>query len=578
MQSGFSPTAVAVNGCAPEDGNAASLDRTDVPPGSGNRAPSESVMRSAGIVSIAVLMSRVTGLLRESLMARLFGAGLAYDAFMLGFRIPNLTRDLFAEGALSSAFVPVFTEYLNKRSKEEAARLAQLVATAIFLVVGAVCAAGVIFAPALVHLLAPGYAAVPGKFELAVSMTRIMFPFLLLVALAAQAMGVLNASNRFGVPAMASTFFNIGSVGFGLLLGIVLGPSLHLSRIEGMAIGVVLGGALQLLWQLPSLYRLGFRFRFAIDWDHPGLRRILQLMGPAILGSAAVQINVMVNTNFASSIQDPVRGLDGPVSWLGYAFRFMQLPLGLFGVALGSATLPSISKSAAAGNMDEFRRTLSKSLGMVFLLTVPSSVGLAVLGNSIIGAIYQGGRFQVYDTQQTATALSCYAIGLAGYAALKVIGPAYYALGDARTPMVISLASIAINFATAMLTIRYTNLGHAGLALSTSAVSLFSFFVLFDVLRRRIGGVYGRELVRGIWKVLVASLAMGAAIWFSSRAVAGWLGIGQFGRFIDVVISIPLGLVVFCIVCRALGVEELAMAFRAFLNPIRRRFSKAFKA
>ena len=172
--------------------------------GSGNRAPSENVMRSAGIVSIAVAMSRVTGLLRESLMARLFGAGLAYDAFMLGFRIPNLTRDLFAEGALSSAFVPVFTEYLNQRSKEEAARLAQLVATAIFLVVGAVCALGVIFAPSLVHLLAPGYAAVPGKFELAVTMTRIMFPFLLLVALAAQAMGVLNASNKFGVPAMAA--------------------------------------------------------------------------------------------------------------------------------------------------------------------------------------------------------------------------------------------------------------------------------------------------------------------------------------------------------------------------------------
>jgi len=532
-------------------------------------------MRSAGIVSIAVAMSRVTGLLRESVMARLFGAGLAYDAFMLGFRIPNLTRDLFAEGALSSAFVPVFTEYLNQRGKEEAARLAQLVATAIFIVVSCVCAAGVIFAPALVHLLAPGFAAVPGKFELAVTMTRIMFPFLLLVALAAQAMGVLNASNRFGVPAMASTFFNIGSVGFGILLGIGLGPSLHLTRIEGMAVGVVLGGALQLVWQLPSLYRLGFRFRIAFDWNHPGLRRILQLMGPAILGSAAVQINVMVNTNFASSIHDPVRGMDGPVSWLGYAFRFMQLPLGLFGVALGSATLPSISRSAAAGNMDEFRRTLSKSLGMVFLLTLPSSFGLAVLGQSIIGAIYQGGRFQVYDTQQTATALSCYAIGLAGYAALKIIGPAYYALGDARTPMIISLASIAINFGTALLTIHYTNLGHAGLALSTSAVSLFSFLVLFEVLRRRIGGVYGRELAIGIGKVLAASLVMTGAIWLSSRGVAGWLGVGQFARLVDVVISIPFGLVVFYGVCRALGVEELTLALQAFLRPLKKRLRRA---
>ena len=362
------------------------------------------------------------------------------------------------------------------------------------MVVGAVCALGVIFAPQLVHLMAPGFAAVPGKFELAVSMTRIMFPFLLLVALAAQAMGVLNASNKFGVPAMASTFFNIGSVGFGVVLGIWLGPSLHLTRIEGMAIGVVLGGALQLVWQLPALYRLGFRFRVAFDWKHPGLVRIFRLMVPAILGNAAVQINVMVNTNFASTIADPVRGMDGPVSWLSYAFRFMQLPLGLFGVAMASATLPSISRSAAAGNMDEFRRTLSKSLGMVFLLTLPSSVGLAVLGKSIIGAIYQGGRFQLYDTQQTALALSCYAIGLAGYAALKVLNPAFYALGDARTPMLVSLGSIVINFATAATMIRFAGLGHAGLALSTSVVALFGFFLLFEILRRRIGGVHGREL------------------------------------------------------------------------------------
>ena len=230
-------------------------------------------MRSAGVVSLAVLMSRVTGLLRESVMARLFGAGLVYDAFMLGFRIPNLTRDLFAEGALSSAFVPVFTEYLNKRGKEEAARLANLVSTAILIVVGSVCALGVLGAPLLVHLLAPGFAAVPGKFELAVRMTRIMFPFLLVVALAAQAMGVLNASNKFGVPALASTFFNIGSVTFGITLGVWLGPSLHWSRIEGMAVGVVLGGVLQLLWQLPEPARPRLSFsdclRLGESWTTP---------------------------------------------------------------------------------------------------------------------------------------------------------------------------------------------------------------------------------------------------------------------------------------------------------------------
>ncbi|MDP8989418.1 MAG: murein biosynthesis integral membrane protein MurJ [Acidobacteriota bacterium] len=537
-------------------------------------AQSESVVRSAGVVSVAVLMSRVTGLLRESVMARLFGAGLIYDAFMLGFRIPNLTRDLFAEGALSSAFVPTFTEYLAHRGKEAAARLANLVATALIIVVGAVCALGVVLAPQLVHLMAPGFAAVPGKFELAVSMTRTMFPFLLLVALAAQAMGVLNASHRFGVPAMASTFFNIGSVGFGVVLGIWLGPSLHLRRIEGMAIGVVLGGALQLIWQLPSLYKLGFRFRVAFDWNHPGLVRIFRLMVPAILGNAAVQINVMVNTNFASTIADPVRGMDGPVSWLSYAFRFMQLPLGLFGVAMASATLPSISRSAAAGNMEEFRRTLSKSLGMVFLLTLPSSVGLAVLGKSIIGAIYQGGRFQLYDTQQTALALSFYAIGLAGYAALKVLNPAFYALGDARTPMLVSLGSIIVNFATAATMIRFAGLGHAGLALSTSVVALFGFFLLFEILRRRIGGVYGRELAGGIGKVLIASLVMAAVAALSSHEMERWLGVSQRARLADLAVSIPLGLLIFYGMCRALGVHEVDLAIRAFTHPVSRRFRR----
>ena len=532
---------------------------------------SERVVRSAGVVSVAVFMSRVTGLLRESVMARLFGAGLLYDAFMLGFRIPNLTRDLFAEGALSSAFVPTFSEYLSQRSKEEAARLANLVATALIIVVGAVCAAGMIFAPVLVHLLAPGFAAVPNKFELAVRMTRIMFPFLLLVALAAQAMGVLNACNRFGVPAMASTFFNIGSVGFGIVLGVWLGPLLHLARIEGMAIGVVLGGALQLTWQLPSLHRLGFRFHVALDWSDPGLRRILTLMVPAILGNAAVQINVMVNTNFASSISDPIRGLDGPVSWLSYAFRFMQLPLGLFGVAMASATLPSIARSVARGEMDEFRRTLSNSLGTVFLLTIPSSVGLVVLGKSIIGAIYQGGRFQLYDTQQTAVALSYYAIGLMGYAALKVLSPAFYALNDARTPMLVSLGSILVNYAVASTMIRFAGFGHAGLALSTSAVALFGFLVLFAILRQRIGGVYGRDLVTQIGKVSLASAIMGAVIFATSRGMAIWLGVSQMARLADLSVSIPVGLAVYYGACRALGLSDIDGVIRAFAGPIQRR-------
>ncbi len=516
---------------------------------------------------MAVLASRLTGLVREILMARLFGAGFIYDAFLLGFRIPNLTRDLFAEGALSSAFVPIFTQTLAKQGKDEARLLSNLVATTILVVVGALCIVGMIFSPALVTLLADGFRRVPGKFELAVQMTRIMFPFLLLVALAAQAMGVLNACNRFAVPATASTFFNIGSIAFGLLLGWVLGPWIGIQPITGMALGVVMGGLLQFLWQVPSMRAAGFSFRPTFDWSHPGLRQILRLMGPAILGNAAVLINVTVNTNFASRIPG-----DGPVSWLSYAFRFMQLPLGIFGVAIASATLPSISRSAGAGNMDEFRRTLSRSLGLVFLLTLPSSIGLAVLGRSMIGAIYQGGRFTPHDTQQTALALSCYAIGLAGYASLKVLNPAFYALHDARTPMYISLASIAVNYLTAWTLMNTSSLGHAGLALSTSAVAIFGAVVLFAILRVRIGGVHGRELMSSILKLVAASIAMGAAVAASSYLVRGQLGTGRLGSLSDLAISIPIGLGVFYVVSRLLRVTELQLLSESLITPLSRRF------
>src|ERR1039457_4191354 len=530
----------------------------------------DNVARSAGIVSIAVFLSRITGLVREKVMAHFFGAGFEYDAFLLGFRIPNLTRDLFAEGALSSAFVPIFTQTLQAEGKKKAAVLSNLVGSALIVVVGVFCVLGVIFSPVLVELLAPGFHNVPGKFELAVQMTRVMFPFLLLGALAAQAMGVINACNRFRIPAMSSTFFNLGSVAFGLMIGLTFGPRLGATPLIGlgfgMAIGVVLGGALQLFWQVPTLHKEGFHFRFDFNWNHPGLRQIFRMMGPAILGNAAVQINVMVNTNFASRIPG-----NGPVSWLMFAFRFMQLPLGLFGVAIASATLPSISRSAGAGNMEEFRRTLSKSLGMVFLLTVPSSIGLIVLGRSIIGAIYQGGKFTTHDTRQTALALSCYAIGLAGYSALKVINPAFYALHDSRTPMFVSLASILVNYGVAATMLQAIGLGHAGLALSTSAVAIFGAVALFLILRKRIGGIHGRELFDSLWRISAASLAMGGGVWCTSHFMESRLGGSALAHLLDLSVSIPIGLAVFYAACLVLRVSEVELATRKVVKPLLRR-------
>jgi putative peptidoglycan lipid II flippase len=526
--------------------------------------------RSAGKVSAAVFLSRITGVVREIVMARMFGAGAVYDAFLLGMRIPNLARNLFAEGALSSAFVPIFSEYLATKGQREAAELSNVVATALFLVVGVACATGMIFSPELVRIMAPGFERVPGKFELAVLLTRIMFPFLALVALAAQAMGLLNACGRFGIPALSSTFFNLGSVGFGLALGFTFGRFYGHGMIVSMACGIVLGGLLQLLWQVPSLYRAGFPYAPRLDWRHPGLRRIFRLMLPAFLGNAALQINVIVNTNFASRITDASgHVISGPVSWLGYAFRFMQLPLGVFGVALASATLPSISRSAAVHRMEEFRSTMAHSLGMVLLLTVPSSVGLAVLGRSMIGAIYQWGRFQEFDTNQTAVALTCYSVGLAGYAAGKILAPAFYALDDARTPMVVSLVSIAINFAAAYSLVTFAGMGHAGLALSTSIVALFSAAALFWLLRNRVGGLQGRSLATSAMKIGAASAVMGGATLVSSSAIRAAAGAAKAGMLADAAVSIPLGAAVFYICGRAFRIPELEAVRTACYTAIR---------
>ena len=517
-------------------------------------------------------MSRITGLVRESVMSALFGAGAQMDAFNIGFRIPNLTRDLFAEGALSSAFVPTFTKYLSSKGKEEALELYNLVATGLVLIVGAICLLGMIFSPQLVELFASGFHQVPGKFEMAVRLTRIMFPFLLLVALAAQAMGVLNACGQFGIPALSSTFFNIGSVVFGLVLGQWAGPRIGIGAIDGMAYGVLLGGAMQLFFQVPSLVRAGFRYAPAISFSHPGLRTVMRLMGPAILGNASVQINVLVNTNFATGLTDAAgHVMNGPVSWLNYAFRFMQLPLGLFGVAIASATLPAISRSAAARDMREFRETLSHALALVMLLTIPSAAALAVLGDSMIAVIYQRRHFLAADTHQTAIALSYYAIGLTGYAAVKILAPAFYALDDARTPMAVSLVSILINFGAASFMIRVLHLGHKGLALSTSAVALFNFFLLLILIRGRIKGIEGPALFRSFCKIGLASLVLAGVCGSCSYWIHAAGGVSRLASFVDLAISAPLGCAAFYAVCDLLRVPELQTAMDAVAAPLLRR-------
>jgi putative peptidoglycan lipid II flippase len=534
-----------------------------------------SVARNAGVISLAVTASRVLGLVRDQVFAALFGAGLQYDAFLTAFRIPNLLRDLFAEGALSAAFVTTFTQVQQTKGSEEAFRLSNRVATALMLVLSAICVVGWIFARSIVYWLAPGFYDVPGKAELTIHLTRIMIPFLLLIALAAKAMGILNARNKFAIPAIAPVFFNLGSVIGGLFLGFTVGPSLGLSPIEGMAFGTLVGGFLQFAVQWPSLRRAGFRYRPMLDFYDPGVRQIMRLMGPAIIGTAAVQINVFVNTNFASEIVDPATGavLNGPVSWLSYAFRFMQFPIGVFGVAIATAALPPLSRSTSNPDYVEFRQTLAHSLALVFLLCIPSAVGLVVLGRPIVALVFEHGKFTSFDTVQTANALAAYSLGLAGYAAVKVLSPAFYALNDARTPMLISVGSIVVNFV--MNSLLVGPFGHVGLAFSTSTVALVNFLLLAVFMRRRLGRLGGRRLAATVFRVIAASCAMAAGAWFASELLS-WLPLRGLGlHLLQVSAALALAAVIFYVSCRLLGVEELDDAVNAlgsrFVRIVRRR-------
>ncbi|MDE0623635.1 MAG: murein biosynthesis integral membrane protein MurJ [Bryobacterales bacterium] len=531
------------------------------------------VVRKAGVVSLAVFLSRITGLVREITFAGLFGAGMVYDAFVAAYRIPNLLRDLLAEGALSSAFVTTYSQALSEEGAKQANSLSNRLATLLVPAVAVVCVAGAVFAPSIVQRLFPGYLEIEGKFELTVLLTRIMMPFLLFVVLAAKAMGVLNSHGKFGIPALASTLSNLTSVGIGLLLGFVLGPELGFEPIVGMALGTLLGGAVQYGCQVPSLRLTGLRFRLDVALRDPGVRQVLRLMGPATIGAAAVQINVMVNSVFASRLADASGEIiNGPVSWLGYAFRFMQLPLGLFGVAVAAATLPVISRDAGAGRIDEFRDTLSRSLGLVFLLTIPSTVGLLVLSQPLIGVVYERGRFAASDTEQTALALAFYCLGLVGYASTKVLAPAFYALDNVRIPMMVSLFSIALNYTLNFVYIEVLGWGHWALALSTSLVATLNSILLFAFMRSQIGGVQGRRLLRGGIKISSASAVMGACCWICARFVEAALGPGTFvGRLAALLVTVPVGVGLIYWLCGLLRVPELELARSAIMARLARR-------
>ncbi len=529
------------------------------------------VARSAAIMGVATFFSRIAGLVREQSFAYFFGAGVWTDAFNVAFRIPNLLRDLFAEGAMSAAFVPTFNAVMAREGRERAFRLASLTLTLLLLVVGGVTVLGIAASPILVKAMAPEFVSDPAKFEVTVSMTRIMFPFLLVISLAAMVMGVLNSLGNFFIPAIAPVFLNLAMIVAGFTL-CPLFESLGRPAIEGMAAGAMIGGVLQLAAQWPALRRAGYGFEWRMQPSDPGVRRIISLIVPGTVGLAATQVNVAISTILATS-----QG-DGAVSWLNYAFRLMQLPLGIFGVAIAQATLPVISRQAAAEDREGMAATLAGSVKLTGFINIAASMGLAVLSVPIIRLLFEHGRFTAADTAATASALQAYAAGLVFFSLTKVLGPAFYALGDTSVPVKASLASVVVGIVANIALVGPC--GYWGLALGTSTAACVNALFLYHVLNRRMGG-FGRFGVGGsMCRTVAAGVVAATAAWLIepvlfSTCLGGTAWLPAMPAWLAGLTSITAtggtGLLVLVATARLIGHREADEAMRMLLRRLKRR-------
>lgn len=519
--------------------------------------------RSAGLISVATMASRLLGVAREMVLAAVFGAGsgMEMDAFNVAFRVPNLLRDLFAEGAMTAAFVPTFTRTLTTRGRDAAWRLGNLVINALLVVTGTLVVFGIVFAYPITHAIAPGFAAVPGKLELTTKLTRIMLPFLTTVAAAVAMMGMLNSLRRFFIPALSPAMFNVATIvcAFGV---VPLMPYVGLPSIAAIAIGTLIGGLGQVALQWPVLRHEGFRYQPLLDFKDPDLREVLRLMGPGTLGLAAVQINVFVNTYLATNQEE------GAVSWLSVAFRLMYLPIGLFGVAIATAVLPEIARRAHDGDLPGMRRSISGALRMMLMLNVPATLGLVALAHPIVGLLLQRGRFTPADTAATAAALMFYAPGLLAYSVVKIASPSFYSLRDSRTPVTVSVISVMANLAINLLLVRV--MGFRGLALGTALAATFNAGTLLWLLRRRLDGLDGRRVAVSFVKITCASIAMAIAAHYTSEWLTARLpGSGSVWRAVDVSTAIAVGIAVLVASARLLRIAEFDEAFGRVLRRLR---------
>ncbi len=499
------------------------------------------------------MASRVLGLVRDQVLAFLFGAGNQMDAFNVAFRIPSLLRDLFAEGAMSAAFVPAFTHRLVKEGRQEAWRLGNEVMNALVLFAAAVVVAGIVAAEPLVQLFAGDFQAVPGKIALTTLLTRVLWPFLALISVAAALMGMLNALGRFFVPALSPAMFNVATIA-GAFLVVPFMPALGLPPIMGIALAALAGGVGQVALQWVALRGEGFHYRPVLDLSDPGLKEVLAMMVPGVFGLAAVQVNLLTNTLLATG-----EGT-GAVSWLNYAFRVLYLPIGLVGVSIATAALPAISLHAVDKNPDALRRTFSSAMRTMLMLSVPASAGLMVLAAPIVDVLFRHGSFTQADAAATAAAVTCYAPGLVGYSTVRLAVPTFYALGNSRTPVVAATVSIALNAALNVSLVRI--IGYRGLALGTAVASLVHAAILLALLRHATSGLDGRRVSIAAGKIAAASILMAASVAAADSLFGNWVGETRpvAARAAVVAADIAVGFVSLGLAAQVLRVSEFREA------------------
>jgi putative peptidoglycan lipid II flippase len=472
----------------------------------------KNIARAAGVLGFATIISRILGMVRDMVVSRLFGAGLYTDAFFAAFQIPNMLRRFFAEGALTAAFVPTFSEWYTQRGEEEARNLANVCFTLLTIVMALVTILGIIFSPQIVHVMFPGFRAVPEKLSLTIFLNRLMFPYIFFVSLVALCMGILNTVRHFFTPAISTVFLSLAMIGCAVLL-----HDRFSVPITALAVGVLLGGLLQLLLQLPTLYRKGFPIRFRFDPHHPAVRRISLLMGPAVFGVGVYYLNITVGNILASLLPQ------GSVSYLYYAQRLFEFPQGIFTVSVAQAVLPSMSRQAAAGEIGELKESLAFGLRLTLFITLPAMAGLIVCATPIFSLLFMGGEFDYGKAVKCAEALSYYSLGLSLVALVRVLVPAFYALQDTRTPVITAFIAFIINLMFSLLLMG--PLRHGGLALASSISALGNMALLFYLLRRKIGSFGGKGIALTGGKTVLASLPMALAVYwgvgFADWSLAG---------------------------------------------------------